>query len=413
MTPSERHAAAQIRRLGILGGGVFFSIIGLAQPFFTLYAQELGASTLTIGLLVTLRALAPLAIALPCGQLIDSVGPVRMLVFGMAFLVASLALTMLAQDIWLLVVSQILLGTSVVISASSLQVLVSTGEASARNAAINRYSMWMSGGGVIGPLLGGLVVWGFADPLAGHRAAFGLAALAGLGFLALLIATGRHWPGPRRAGAARPARDVFSVAGVVDSYRWGFSLTANDSVRFGLGATFIIMYMQSFYTSFLPLLLAEFGHSTMLIAVLLAAHGLAAMASRFVLGAVLRRVSLRALLIVAGFSAAACFLVTPFAGPSATAVLMVVCVMGAAVGLNLPVSLMIMVDAVGEDERGKLMSLRLLANRFAQMLSPALFGALGAAFGLSAAFSGGGLVLLATMFGFSALLGRGTGRAGR
>ena len=396
----------RIRSLGILGGGIFFSIIGLAQPFFTLYAQELGASTLTIGLLVTLRAFAPLVIALPSGQLIDCIGPVRMLIYGMAFLVASLVLSILAQGVPLLVVSQVLLGVSIVISASSLQVLVSTGEQVARNAAINRYSMWMSGGGVIGPVIGGLLVSVFADPVTGHRGAFAAAAAAGFALLVLLLFIDRRVPGPRLRQGAPRVREVFSVGGILNSYRWGFGLAGHRSVRFGLGATFIIMYMQSFYTSFLPLLLDSFGYATMPIALVLAGHGLSATASRFMLEAVMRRVSLPAILTAAGFVASCCFLLTPFAAPSVIAVFVVVSVMGAAVGLNLPVSLMVMVDAVGEEERGKLMGLRLLVNRIAQMLSPAMFGALGGALGLSAAFSGGGLFLLATMFGFSAVVGR-------
>ena len=73
----------------------------------------------------------------------------------------------------------------------------------------------------------------------------------------------------------------------------------------------------------------------------------------------------------------------------------------------LPVSIMIMVDAVGEGERGKLMGLRLLANRFSQVLSPAMFGVLGQFFGLTAAFYSGGAVLVATVLGFSAITVRG------
>lgn len=397
------------RRLGILGGGVFFSIIGLAQPFFTLFAQELGASTLTIGLLVTLRAVAPLLIALPSGQLIDTIGPSRMLTYGMIALIASLTVTAIAADVTMLVLSQILLGASIVICASSLQVLVSAGDPASRNEAINRYSMWMSAGSVIGPVLGGLVVSAFGDSLAGHRAAFAVSAIAGAAFLVLLLIVGRSVAVPARGDGAPRARDVFSVAGIVDSYRWGFGLTSHRSVQFGLSATFIIMYMQSFYSSFLPLLLDHLGYTTMAIAIVLAAHGLASVASRFVLGWVMKRVSLTTILTTAGFVASTCMLLTPFAGPYAAAVLIVVSIMGAAVGLNLPVSLMIMVDAVGENERGKLMSLRLLVNRFAQILSPAMFGAVGGAFGLSAAFSGGGVFLLATMFGFSAVLGRSAG----
>jgi MFS family permease len=398
--------ADRFRRFGILGGGVFFSIIGLAQPFFTLYAQELGASTLTIGLLVTLRAVAPLIIAMPSGQLIDAIGPMRMLGYGMMLLILSLVLTALAWEIWLLSVSQLFLGASIIICASALQVIVSTGEPATRNEAINRYSMWMSGGSVVGPLLGGLIVSAFGDTLTGHRAAFAAAALAGAAFLVLLLVRSRSYIHPVATEGSPRARDVFSVGGVIDSYRWGFGLTSHRSVQFGLSATFIIMYIQSFYSSFLPLLLDHIGYSTMLISLVLVAQGLAGMGSRFVLGSVMKRASLPMILTVAGFVASLCLLLTPLAGPNAAAVVIVVSVMGAAVGLNLPVSLMIMVDAVGENERGKLMGLRLLVNRFAQILSPAMFGAVGGVFGLSAAFSGGGVFLLGAMCGFSALLGR-------
>lgn len=400
------------RRFGILGGGVFFSITGLAQPFFTLYAQELGASTLAIGLLVTLRAVAPIFIAMPAGQLIDTIGPMRMLAYGMALLVISLVLTALAWDIWFLILSQLFLGGSIIICASALQVLVAAGDPSTRNEAINRYSMWMSGGSVIGPLLGGLVVSAFGDPLAGHRAAFVAAAVAGAAFMILLLLRLRDLPRAEPGEGRASARAVFSVGGIIDSYRWGFGLTSHRSVQFGLSATFIIMYIQSFYSSFLPLLLDHMGYSTLLISLVLVAQGLAAVGSRFVLGGVMRRVSLPTILIAAGFVASLCLLITPMAGPSAAAVVVVVSIMGAAVGLNLPVSLMIMVDAVGESERGKLMGLRLLVNRFAQILSPAMFGAVGSGFGLSAAFSGGGVVLLGAMFGFLAVLGRGGREAG-
>ncbi len=395
------------RRLGILGGGVFFSIIGLAQPFFTLYAQELGASTLAIGLLVTLRAVAPIVIAMPAGQLIDVIGPMRMLGYGMALLIVSLVLTALAWDAWFLILSQIFLGASIIICASALQVLVSTGDPATRNEAINRYSMWMSGGSVIGPLLGGIVVSAFGDSLQGHRAAFAAAALAGVAFLVLLLVLSRSYPHPRGGEGAPRAREVFSIGGIVESYRWGFGLTSDRSVQFGLSATFIIMYIQSFYSSFLPLLLDHLGYSTMLISLVLVAQGIAAMGARWVLGGVMKRFSLPTILTAAGFVASICLVLTPLAGPNAVAVTIVVSIMGAAVGLNLPVSLMIMVDAVGEGERGKLMGLRLLVNRFAQILSPAMFGAVGGAFGLSAAFSGGGVFLIGAMCGFSAVLGRG------
>jgi hypothetical protein len=48
------------------------------------------------------------------------------------------------------------------------------------------------------------------------------------------------------------------------------------------------------------------------------------------------------------------------------------------------------------------MGLRLIMNRFSQILSPAMFGALGQTVGLSAAFYAGGSFLILLMLGFAA-----------
>ena len=55
--------------------------------------------------------------------------------------------------------------------------------------------------------------------------------------------------------------------------------------------------------------------------------------------------------------------------------------------------IMIMVNVIGEERRGKLMGLRLLTNRFAQIVSPLMFGLIGQIFGLRLAFLAGGAVL--------------------
>ena len=131
-----------------------------------------GASTLAIGMIVTLRALLPIIIALPSGQLIDSIGPMRMLQFGAALLLLSLVNTVFAVSVPMLAVSQLLMGASIIIMAAAFQVLVSTGDRETRNKTINTYSMWMSGGGMVGPLIGGLISSRFSIPIEGYRFCF-------------------------------------------------------------------------------------------------------------------------------------------------------------------------------------------------------------------------------------------------
>lgn len=390
----------KLRHFGIVGGAVFFTILGLANPFFSLHAQALGASTAAIGAMVTLRAILPIFIAMPSGQLIDSIGPVRMLRAAILCLITSLTLVAIAHDMVLLALSQVFLGTAIVIGASSLQVLVAAGDKERRTLGIKRYAMWMSGGSALGPLLGGAVVSLHADPETGYRTAFGLAAAVTACFFVVLTTLrdgGRGMPSGHLGAAVREA---LSPRGILGSYRSGAGLTRHSAVQFGLTATFINMYIQSMYASFLPLFMDAAGYTALMISITLSAKNLAGMASRFVLGWLMARVQASMILLAAGAVAAMGVTLTPLAAHSAPALLLVVLIIGGAVGLNLPVSIMVMVEAVGEGERGRLMGLRLLANRFAQLVSPAVFGVVGGLIGLSAGFTVAGLLLTATVAGF-------------
>lgn len=387
---------------GVVGGGVFFTITGLAQPFFSLYAHELGASTGLIGLMVTLRAVLPIFIAMPAGQLIDIVGPMRMLFWGSWFLLGGLLCMVFAEGMLLLALSQVLMGACIVVMASSFQVIVARGDREARNAAIKRYSMWMSGGGMLGPLIGGAIASAFDRPAEGYHMAFVASSAATVVFMLVIAALARAYPRPAPEGIPTRVKDVLRPSGVLSSYREGLGLATLRPVQFGLTATFLVMFIQALYMSFLPLYLAQNGYATMLISVIISIKGLAGMLSRYGLNLLMRRFPLEPILTTAGTIAAACVVLTPLVVGHPAAMIATAVVLGGAVGVNLPVSIMIMVDAVGEERRGKLMGLRLLSNRFSQVLSPAMFGALGGLFGLTAAFYSGGGVLVLTVLGFAA-----------
>jgi len=324
---------------------------------------------------------------------------------------ASMLCTVMATGLVLLSLSQVFLGAAIIIMASSFQVLVARGgDRTARNDAIKRYSMWMSAGGMVGPVLGGLIVSSMAAPLEGYRLAFVFSSVATLALMGGLAWLARHYPHPKVDEIEIRARDVLTLGGVTQSYRSGISLASNRAVQFGLTATFLIMYIQSLYISFLPLYLSQNGYATMLISVAIALKGLAGMLARFLLGFLMARFALETILTTAGMIAAVCVVLTPLAVQDPITMMALVALMGAAVGVNLPVSIMIMVDAIGEGQRGKLMGLRLLVNRFAQILSPVMFGLLGQLVGLGAAFLSGGVLLVGVLAGFAAHVRRGAAR---
>ncbi|MBB6734130.1 MFS transporter [Cohnella zeiphila] len=389
------------RKFGIYGGGLFFTITGMAQPFFTLYAQEIGASTAAIGFMVTLRSLLPIFIAMPVGQLIDSIGPVRMLKYGSVALVLSLFINMSATGLWMLSLSQILMGACIIVMSSAFQVLVSDGEKEKRNENIKKYSMWMSGGGMLGPLIGGGITSLFSDALLGYKVSFGIAGAASLLFFLLLLTVAGGYRPEIFEGAVKP-KEIFKPKGILDSYATGLQLLRIRSVQFGMVGTFLIMYIQALYMSFMPLYLAELGYSTFLISVIVSIKGLAGMISRYGLNWLMNRTHMERILTMAGLVASICVVFTPLAGIHAALAILLALTMGAAVGINLPVSIMIVVNDTKDSDRGKLMGLRLIMNRFSQILSPAMFGLLGQWFGLTLAFYTGGGFLVAVMLGFSA-----------
>ncbi|MBD2843758.1 MFS transporter [Paenibacillus sp. IB182496] len=396
-----------MKKTSIVGGGLHFGINTLTQPFFALYAAQLGASTASIGGMLTLKAVLPLLIALPAGQLIDRLGAPQLMRWGNRITILSLALMVWSPNLLLLTLSQLLIGAGTMIVASSLQVIVSEGDKAERERNITRYSAWCSGGSMVGPLVGGAAVSavsalrleGWLGALTdGYRTAFLIALFAALLFGALFRWASRHVrPDP---GFGAQLRTVFQPREIADSYLKGIHLVRSPGIQFGLLGTFLIHFIQSIWIGFFPLYLDMLGYSAFVISVLVSLRGLAGMVSRMFIGRLTRRWSHQALLIGAGCAAAVCLLLLPGMGWHAAAVGAVSLLIGAAVGINMPVSTMIMVeDAMGD--RGKIMGLRLLANRSSQVAAPMLFGLVGQLLGLAAAFYAGGAMLLAAMLGFS------------
>ncbi|GGG00662.1 MFS transporter [Paenibacillus abyssi] len=398
-----------MRRLGIIGGGIHFGIISLTQPFFSLYAAELGASTALIGMMLMLKAVFPLFIAMPVGQMIDRIGAVKMLGGGNAITVLSLLVMVWSPNLPLLALSQLFIGAGTMIMASALQVIVSEGSKEERDRSITRYSAWCSGGNMAGPLIGGGIValvtsgvlWGWSGTTElGYRTAFLVSFAAALVFGLTFRWRSRHAVKKQSSGGGM--KEFVRPREIVASYMDGAHLFKHPGVQFGLVGTFLIHFIQSIWLGFFPLYLDSLGYSALAISILVSVRGMASLISRSFLGQLMKRFSQERILIGAGCIAALSLIVLPLLNWHLLMIALISFVLGCAVGINMPVSTMIMVDDTQSNERGKVMGLRLLANRFSQIAGPALFGVVGHTLGLGLAFCSGGGVLLASMLGFGA-----------
>lgn len=396
-----------MKKTAIVGGGLHFGINSVTQPFFALFAAELGASTSSIGVMLMLRAVLPLFIAMPAGQLIDRLGAPHMLRMGNALTIVSLVLMVWSPNLTVLTVSQLLIGAGAMIVQSSLQVVVSEGGKAERERDISRYSAWCAGGSMVGPLVGGGVVTAVSSLTAlgwmgtvsdGYRAAFAAALLAAALFGFVFRWASRHvekrpWFGPELRSVVRPRE-------IADSYLSGAHLIKHPGVQFGLVGTFLIHFIQSIWVGFFPLYLDTLGYSAFLISALVSLRGLAGLTSRLFIGRLTKRWPHRSILLVAGCVAALSLIVLPILDWHVAPLALVSFLLGSAVGVNMPISTMIMVDEDSSGERGKIMGLRLLANRSSQIAAPVVFGGIGQLFGLGVAFYAGGGLLLASLLGF-------------
>lgn len=396
-----------MKRTSIFGGGLHFGINTLTQPFLALYAAELGASTGSIGIMLTMKAVIPLFIAMPSGQLIDRLGAAYMLRYGNILTIASLALMVWSPTLFFLTLSQLLMGAGSMIVTSSLQVIVSEGEKLERERNISSYSAWCSAGTMLGPLIGGGIITLIAtlpinhetnNALLGYRAAFLVALIFSVAFGIMFYWVSRHIP--KSASFKGEVKAVIQPKEIADSYLQGAYLLKHPGVQFGLVGTFLIHFIQSIWVGFFPLFLDTLGYSAMLISILVSIRGLAGMLSRLFVGQMIKCWTYQAILITAGCVAAISLIALPILDWNIVTIALVSFVLGSAVGINMPVSTMIMVDEDSMEGRGKVMGLRLLTNRSSQIAAPLIFGFFGEFIGLTWAFYTSGGLLFVSLLGF-------------
>jgi MFS family permease len=358
--------------LQILTNGAWY----VGTPFVPLYLVAHGASAGVVGLVVSLSGIAPLAVALHAGGLVDERGPTVVFVISVALFGFGGALLTAFHETAIVTVAYALMTTANVGLAVASQSVVATASTDGNRVAnYGHYAVAYSAGAVAGPIVGGFLAARF-----GYSAAFlamTLLALPSLTIAALL----RNRPiGPRRAVAVGT---VHRLVGTIVRTR-------------GVGAilfvTSIMMCAQVLQATFYPLYLSNVGLSATLIGVAIASANLASMAIRVSLvGAVAGLGQWGALVGAIALSGIA-FAVTPLlrdfwplVGVSA--------LMGASLGFTQPLSMSLLAESVADEFRGVAFGIRQSAQRAAGILSPLVFGMASTARGMDSAFYLGGLVL--------------------
>jgi MFS family permease len=359
--------------LQILTNGAWY----VGTPFIPLYLVAHGASTGVVGLVVSLSGIAPLAVSLHAGGLVDERGPTLVFVISvMLFGLGGALLTVFHETAVTVAAYTFMTMSNVGLAVASQAVVAAASTDDNRVANYGHYALSYSAGAVAGPVVGGYLAARF-----GYSAAFlamTLLTLPSLGVASLL----RN--GPISAQRAVAVNTVHLLVGTVLRMR-------------GVGAilfvTSIMMCAMVLQATFYPLYLSKVGLSATLIGVAIAAANLASMAVRVLLVGAVAGLGQWGTLIGAIALGGVAFAVTPLlrdfwplVGASG--------LMGASLGFTQPLSMSLLAESVTDEFRGVAFGIRQTAQRAAGIVSPFVLGVTSTARGIEWAFHLGALLLL-------------------
>lgn len=365
------------------------SMLLVAVP---VYALELGASPLLLGVIFSAPFLLPLILAIPAGAVVTRFGGRNPMLMGALALAVGTFSMACFPGLGGLIFAQLIIGLAQLHMVLAAQIVISgldSGKPLERY--FGWYTMWLSGGQVVGPLLIGTLL-----EIGGNTERLFLV----MSVIAMVGALGAG----RLAGKARQG---MVVERSVTGYRaQGRLLKSNHGVQVSIAVSVVAMYAISVYGSYLPVYLDSLEISAVMMGMLISMRTLSSMLVRpftsqwisFAGGR--ERATLVAILLLA--------LGLMFTGLTDNYIVLgaLAVMVGLGAGICMPLSIVVMAESVDSRQRSGALGMRLMANRGVNFLAPLVF-ALSLDFGgFGLAFSAGGAVMLAAGCGLFVFLSR-------
>ncbi len=346
----------------------------------TLYALELGADQITIGMLIALYSLCPMLLSIAIGRFADRVAPRLPITIGIVGIGLALVLPPIFPGIAVLYVSSLLLGFFNQVCNIPLEAIVGGIDGvdkRARNYAL--IGMGFSAASFIGP-----VVAGFSIDHIGYSqvfpvlVAFTVAPLLMLLFMpSLLPKVAKHAAEGKRGS-------------VLDLWRIPY-------LRTTLIAGGIVVSAWDLFQFYLPIYGHSIGLSASAIGTILGMVAVATFVIRGILPFLLKRLTEVEILTSAIFTAAFAFVLLPFfVNPYALAA--IAFLLGLGIGCGQPISMSLIYVLTPQGRIAESTGLRKTVNQTTHIVVPLIFGGVGAAFGFVTVFISNSVMLAASGF---------------
>lgn len=346
----------------------------------SLYALELGANQVMVGVLMALYAVCPILFAVSIGKLADRVGPRLPMLMGTIGVTTALLLPPLFPGLATLYFSSLLMGTSFhsfFITMNGIAGGIGGAENRVRNYML--ISLALSGAAFVGPMTAGFSI----DHL-GHLSSFLLLSSFTLVTILLLWFNTGFLPSVVKhedGGGKRNVRDLWRNPTLRNSFiASGFIAAANDLFGF-----------------YLPVYGHAIGLSASSIGTVIGVCAFATFVIRVVLPYLAKRLSESDILTYAIFVSACAFILFPFF-QSAIALAAVAFLLGLGLGCGLPISMSLIYSLSPPERVTEASGVRVMVNNFMHLVIPLVFGSLGMAFGFFPVFLSNSAMLLAGGF---------------
>ena len=333
----------------------------------SLFALQLGASPVEVGVVMALFAALPMLLAVGTGRLIDRSGPRRPLLAALAALACGDTLPFLFPRLEALYLSSTILGIGFMFVHIGMNSIIGAhGKPQDRPMNFTWLALSFSISGSLGPLIAGFAIEGL-----GYADAFiALAVFPAIAFVLLWLRK-QPLPRPLRPHAAGKHRllDLLRVP--------------------GLRRTFIVSGMMAMgwdlYSFLMPLYGARIGLSALTIGFIMATFAVATFVVRLAMPVLIRRVRqwriITASLTIAGTS----YLLFPLVA-SAPPLMAISFVLGLGLGCAQPVIMSLLYEAAPEGRQGEAVGIRTTMINASQTLIPLGSGALSLAVGMAPVF---------------------------
>ncbi len=331
-----------------------------SKVLIALYAYDLGASPLTIGLLFSMYSLFPVFLSVYVGKLSDRYGSRRPMIFGALGLMLGLILPYFFPQVAALFVSGALIGLCYIFYTVSVQHLIgSLGEAADRTRNYSVFSMGVSVTALLGP-----VTAGFAIDAFGHRPTYLLLAVLPLLPVLALVLIPRLLPSAGHAMAKRKAGHRLA------------DLLRDVALRRVLIAAGIVETGLELFNFFLPIYARSLKFSASNIGIIMASFAVAQLIVRSFMPALVRRSSEERVLSGSLYLAAATCVVFTFVS-SFWGLIAMSFILGLGLGCGSPLSMVLAFNRSPPGRSGEAIGIRQTVNKVTELAMPIIFGSLG------------------------------------